>query len=36
MSSMPVYSEKVVETVTKRQVNSMQMEARPAAFCFIL
>ena len=34
-SSMEVYREKVVETVTRSAVNSTQMEASPAAFCFI-
>ena len=32
---MEVYREKVVDTVTSRAVNSTQMEASPAAFCFI-
>ena len=30
-----VYREKVVDTVTSSAVNKMQMEASPAAFCFI-
>ena len=33
--SMEVYREKVVDTVTSSAVNKMQMEASPAAFCFI-
>lgn len=32
---MLVYREKVVDTVTSKAVNSTQMEARPAAFCFM-
>ena len=32
---MEVYREKVVDTVTSRAVNSTQMEASPAAFCFM-
>ncbi len=35
MSSVPAYSDTVVDTVTSTAVERMQMLASPAAFCFI-